>query len=371
MRIKAKLFSDIRLNRIQEALSKRGLKGFFVHTIRRLAASYGKTILGPDVMRITPMGFLCNHSCHICWLRQLDSETYSRGLKDDKEQKMTLDDYKKLFSSMPAGLREVNVVGGGEPLIHEDITGIFRAIKRHGWVGSLITNGTLLTETMIEEMLDMRWDLLRVSTHAGDADTYKVINGVDNYEKLVRNLKMYSDRRRSLGLTKQCKLVVFHVIQRDNLETIDRLFDVAETVGADSIEFDPVIPLNEKDRLNKEEIERAVVLMEKFAHSYSILCNYEEIIGQLRSELTQPANDIHFTPAKSCSVGFDQVHISSSGQVYPCCFSDEVMGNVRKNSFREIWMSKQYVTFRNRLIQGKFAPYCIKVRCTLPGVLHH
>jgi hypothetical protein len=44
---------------------------------------------------------------------------------------------------------------------------------------------------------------------------------------------------------------------------------------------------------------------------------------------------------------------------------------VKNESFATIWNNKKYDNFRKRLINGKFAKYCITNRCALPGVLHH
>jgi hypothetical protein len=46
------------------------------------------------------------------------------------------------------------------------------------------------------------------------------------------------------------------------------------------------------------------------------------------------------------------------------------MGNLKEKSLVEIWRSPQYNAFRKRLMNGRFAPYCIINRCQLTGVLH-
>ena len=58
------------------------------------------------------------------------------------------------------------------------------------------------------------------------------------------------------------------------------------------------------------------------------------------------------------------------GDVLPCCFSNEVMGNVREQSFRDIWFGERYSDFRQRLINVRFSQYCIDVRCKLASFLH-
>ena len=76
-------------------------------------------------------------------------------------------------------------------------------------------------------------------------------------------------------------------------------------------------------------------------------------------------------PAKRCSVGFDEVFITAMGDVMPCCFSDDTMGNVREQPFHAIWQNEKYRKFRSELIGGRFRKYCITNRCHLPNVLHN
>ena len=77
-----------------------------------------------------------------------------------------------------------------------------------------------------------------------------------------------------------------------------------------------------------------------------------------------------YRPANRCSVGFDSAMINAHGWVQPCCFSTEIMGSVRRQTFREIWYGEKYENFRQRLIRGQFAEYCSRVRCKLKSFLH-
>lgn len=59
------------------------------------------------------------------------------------------------------------------------------------------------------------------------------------------------------------------------------------------------------------------------------------------------------------------------GEVVPCCFSDEVMGNVKNQTFEEIWYGDKYRKFRKRLMAGNFAKYCSDNRCKYETFLHN
>lgn len=356
--------------RVYRAIRRRGIGWTAHHALRRLGALLGHALTGPQLLRINPMDHLCNLRCAMCWLQFLPIEHLTEMRRIDREEGMKIGDYVRLFNGMLPGIQEVNVVGGGEPLLHPDAMDIMSEIKMRRWIGSLISNGTLMNETVSRRMVEMRWDLARISANAGDAATYRLISGADKFDQLRENLKTYTRLRRDAGVEKQCVLAIFHVLQRENIPTMERLFAFAEEVGANYIYFEKCIPYGGDRWLEPSELKRAQELLESCNRASAIPTNARIVLPQLRAEETCIAENRPFIPAGRCSVGFDEVFITAKGDVWPCCFSHTVMGNVREQTFRRIWYGKKYKDFRRRLINGRFEPYCITNRCALHGVLH-
>lgn len=332
----------------------------------------GTALAGPSLLRINPMDYVCNHTCPMCWLQHLPDEELGRRKKRDLESGMNLSDYVRLFGGMLPGLELVDVVGGGEPLAHPDAIEIMREIRRRGWRGTLTTNGTLLKEAAVRRIVEMKWNVVRVSVSAGDAETYRKVHGADHFGALRCNLAAFHKLRNgSSGGARDCELVVFHVLQKENAGAVDGLFAIAEEAGANFIEFDKIIPYGPGKSLGTGELQQLRDALQVCARDSHIPCNLDQILAELDAEMRCAAEGMPFVPAKYCSAGFDQSFITAQGDVLPCCFSSEVMGNVRDRSFREIWRGRKYRGFRTRLINGRFANYCIENRCTLPEVLHH
>ena len=413
---------------IVRGLRRLGGKGAALHAVRRASTSLERTVLGPAQVRINPMGALCNHHCPMCWLQVLPPGERKRLGKEDRELGMTAAEYESLFAGMAGGLTEVNVVGGGEPLLHPGVIDIFASIKRRKLRGYLISNGTLLDADKAAALVDLGWDRTRISTHAGDAETYQKVQGVKLFDRLRENLVTFDRLRREQGKLKVCQFHVHHVIQRENIETIPSMFTFALEVGADHVIFEIVFPINPGMRLTVAELERARELLGQGAAAAAISSNAVEIVAGLSREIietgdeerhaaeqaaverhaaeqaavaalvtaTDPASapealttsaapsssappelnpavsvpDAPYRPANRCSVGFDSAFITALGDVLPCCFSNEVMGNVREQSFKQIWYGEAYTLFRKRLINGDFAEYCSNVRCKLTSFLH-
>ena len=301
----------------------------------------------------------------------MPAEELSNLRRLDRRAALNLAAYQLLMENHPPGLISVNITGGGEPLMHPDIIAIMAEVKKHQLKGSLITNGALLNSELTRQIVDMDWDGIRISIHAGDDETYRNVCGVDNFQKLKDNLIFFDQYRREKDKAERCQLILFNVIQRDNIPTIENIFQAAEEFNADHIEFERLIPFNEKFQLSAQELRETRDKLTSCARVSKISCNLTIALKQLHTEELSLEGTLPFRPAKRCSVGFDQAFITAQGDVYPCCFSDEKMGNISEQSLQNIWNNNHFNAFRQRLIRGKFAAYCYDNKCALPGVLHN
>lgn len=369
---KLPLLRFLRPGKLLGGLRRRGVRGAFWHALRKAGTLRGRALTGPYLLRINPMGALCNHACPMCWRQHHDPADLKARHALDRSGVMRLEDYRRLFSAMPPGLEEVTLTGGGEPLLHPDALAIMAEIKQRGWRGYLITNATLLNEAAARRLVAMRWDAVRVSAHCGDRELFKKIHGVDRFEELKRNLTTYTRLRREAGVAGRCRLTLFNVIQRESIAGIAGMFAFAEEVGADEIVFDKVIAYAPADELTPQELREAARRIEAGAAASRVAGNYAEILGKLavEEEVKCRAAAAPFRPAARCSVGFDEAYVSAAGEVIPCCLSYEVLGDLRTQDFRQIWFGEKYAAFRKRLIEGQFADYCIRLRCAMKHVLH-
>lgn len=63
-----------------------------------------------------------------------------------------------------------------------------------------------------------------------------------------------------------------------------------------------------------------------------------------------------------CMMPWIHMYIHTNGNVYPCCDSFDreslILGNIREQSFEEIWNSDEYKNLRKRMLDGKESPHC-------------
>lgn len=87
------------------------------------------------------------------------------------------------------------------------------------------------------------------------------------------------------------------------------------------------------------------------------------VVGKIRRPVPIPHVVPNDAGPRSCGNPWTHVHIKSDGKVYPCCFSDEVMGDLRKQSFQEIWNGEKYQDLRKTLKEERPWASCRRASC--------
>lgn len=323
-----------------------------------------KAFLGPQVLHID-LTNLCNNNCLGCWCR-------SPLLKDKEmpewEKKLSLpfeiikgviDDCLKM-----GGLRQIKLVGGGEPFMHPDILKIIEYIKerKREIEVDINTNFTLVDKNIAQKLIDLGLDSLTVSLWAGDAITYMKTHPNKNEETFyqIKEVLTY------LGEKKNGKpyIKIYNVIFNQNFQNIERMIDFAIEVKAEDIQFVPLDPIPERTDcllLNKKEkkvlLKKLVLIKQNYdyltqRYNYNgksiIITAFTEFLRRIEGvDLETGAYDVQKVKEIPCYVGWLFARIMTTGNVVPCCKGHRlVLGNLYKKSFYKIWNSEEYKQFR-------------------------
>jgi MoaA/NifB/PqqE/SkfB family radical SAM enzyme len=270
-------------------------------------------------------------------------------------------EYVDFLSSLPNSIHHVDVLGGGEPLLYPQIVKIFQKIKDRKFTGRLVTNGSFLNDHISDELIQCQWDDIRISFHAGSPNVYKKINGVEDYDRVVKNIKSFISKR---GNGVYPKISLLFVMQKGNMNDVIPFAKLAQSLKVDGIEFDQVL-VNKKSLhllatyAQRKQLVSDLHLLEKTIY---IPHNIPYVLSMLESH---PAwgNELrtkNYFHDKYCQYVQSNIEIGSDGSVFPCCFSfGEIKApNIRSTPFKQIW--KQMRPFRLSLFKGNFLPFCYK-----------
>ncbi|MGQ4827615.1 radical SAM protein, partial [Enterococcus faecalis] len=90
--------------------------------------------------------------------------------------------------------RGVSFTGGGEPMLHKDFTSIIVHARQVGLDVGLITNGSAITARNVDVLVDnLSW--VRVSMAGGDPESYKAVQGVDHFDRVIANIGLLTKAR--------------------------------------------------------------------------------------------------------------------------------------------------------------------------------
>ena len=186
-------------------------------------------LVGPEVLHID-LTNNCNFNCLACWCR---SPLLGDKSMPDWERKLSLsfNTVKSIFDDLAeiGGLRQVKLVGGGEPFMHPDILKIIEYIKNkdRNIEIDINTNFSLVDEKVASRLVELGVDSLTVSLWAGTPSVYAAVHPnqkESTFEKIRNSLELIAKIKKENNFFHP--RVTFHnVIFNLNYKDIDRCLD--------------------------------------------------------------------------------------------------------------------------------------------------
>ena len=306
---------------------------------------------GPLFVQIGPCD-VCNYRCIMCYPHS-DSfkgkTAYAENWGEFKDRGMmgfgAFERLIKEFREM--NVERVHLCGIGEPFLHPDILKMVACVKIAGlWCG-LTTNGSLLDQKKIEDLVDFGLDSLHISINAGYEDTYKQIimltsaASLENLKHKILELKDIKNKnKRSIP-----HLSIGFVLFNKNYLEIQSMVEFAMQVNADAIIF-------KHANLEKETLHLALE-KEQYRHIMQTLIRIKKKIKKplIHYEELRIIRDRYLDMPRTykiirCYIGWFFSRVLANGDVVSCCSENRVLGNINKNNFKEIWYSQNYNSFR-------------------------
>ena len=264
----------------------------------------------------------CNLTCKMCYTINHSTPKETLGIDDIRG---IMEDGQK------HGLPAVIVGLGSEPLLYKKIRDVFKLVTNAGVMDVFLgTNGVLLTESMCDFLVTSGVSRVHVSLDAATPETYKIIRGKDELERIESNIASLIAARERHGSTLPIIRVSF-CVQEDNIHEKEAFAEKWQDV-ADYVDFQ---------------------IMSDFSHVDEIAETGE--YGDARifdpSVLDKPF----------CEQPFTTLHVWSNGNITPCCTfyaKNLVMGNVKDTTLSEVWKGDKLEALRDEFRCGKINANC-------------
>jgi len=263
----------------------------------------------------------CNLNCPQC--------SSGSGRMMRKRGFMDIDLFKRVMNELKPYLYNLNLYFQGEPMLHP----LFFSFADHCFnTHSVIsTNGHYLSRENCEKLVRSGLNKLIVSLDGIDQETYSKYRIHGNIEKVIEGLNNMTGAKERHNSS--LKIEIQLLVNSFNEHQIPQIRQFAKSIHAS-------FKMKSMQIVNKEEIGLWLPSAGRFRR-YEI----KESEYVLKSSLPDRCARLWFNPV-----------ITWDGKVVPCCFdkdAEHVMGDLNKDSFREIWEGPKYRVFRKSMLMGR------------------
>jgi radical SAM protein with 4Fe4S-binding SPASM domain len=348
--------------------------------------------LRAPVSVVWSLSYRCNLMCMHCY----------QNANQRSCDELTLGEQFKVIDQLAQAGVSLVVLSGGEPLTNLNLGALIQRIKEQKMAVSIDSNGVLLNKVAVQQLRQLGVDSIELSLDSVHAEAHDSFRGFDGaFQKTLDAVELCSDA----GIF----TTVATTATKLNCDESGELISLARSRGAQRIVFFDLIPAGRgRDiqvlRLSRTELIQLMTTVRKecsrdggevFTELPQYVIYSSSGDGGSISDDTRTALSIErFTLSSffdcagqgniyrkfaaylgGCPAGRIYCNIQPNGDVTPCMFMPDypVAGNLRNQSFHDIWNSPTFEALRDRAsLQGKchecrFAMVCGGCRAKAAG----
>jgi len=265
-------------------------------------------------------------------------------------------EYRHLFRQLTS-LDLVKVLGG-EPFVRRDIVEILSDVRDiiDPYVMQLTTNG-MLTKRTIEALHKVAWPglQLRISVD-GLEKTHDRMRGVEgSWATVTRTAREVAELKEQYGF----KFGINFAVTDESLHEMDDMIAFAESLGADLIPGVNVSPFLVGTRPPEVE-QQQIIMLERRDEALAAMSRAEvgargqlpgvdRLLGRWFTKSTYKQHLTEETHRFPCRELRDLLYLLPNGDVVRCGMDHKPVGNVREQSFDEIWFGTNIEAFRKKV----------------------
>lgn len=225
-------------------------------------------------------------------------------------------------------------IGGGEPLLRDDLFKVMEYGRKNFIAVSLVTNGTLITKEIAQRLNELDLDTISVSVD-GLEKNHEFIRGKGTFLKTIKGLKI---------LRKYCKtakLAIRFTLNNKNLDEYQHVIKLAEYLLMDMIRLTPML-LFGRAKENSDLLLNQKQYAEFIQDTQGIKSKIKVIIP-----CQEDKKKFFITPTNfGCHCSKEACWISQTGDFFPCIFfgNDFNVGNIKTDKYLDLWKRSRIMT---------------------------
>ncbi|RJS91663.1 pyrroloquinoline quinone biosynthesis protein PqqE [Salinisphaera sp. Q1T1-3] len=269
---------------------------------------------------LAELTYACPLQCPYC-----SNPTEMAGIRAE----MTTDDwFKVLREARSLGAAQLGL-SGGEPLVRSDLETIVAEAARLGYYSNLITSGIGMDEARVNALAEAGLDHIQISFQASNEERNDFLAGAASFEKK-------KDMARAVKAAGY-PMVLNIVLHRHNIDDIDDIIAMAESLDADYVELANTQYYGWAWH-NREQL---LPTREQLDRAHAATARYRAEHGRMKLYFVSP--DYYQDRPKACMSGWGDLflNVAPDGIALPCHAARQLPGltfpDVRKHDIAWIW----------------------------------
>ena len=324
----------------------------------QVAPERASDALSPPVCLYLEVTNRCNLLCETC------PRTFE-ALEPPADMSWEL--FTRIVDQVP-NLRRAVLHGVGEPMLVRELPRMVRYLKERGVYVLFNTNGTLLRPSRFAEYVATGLDEMRVSLDAADARTYEQVRGKDFFDRIVRDVRLFTDFQRSAGAATP-RVSLWLTGLKETVLQLPDFVRLAAEMGVGEVHLQRLV--FDEDGFGMARADNSLFEQTR-AEEQAAIASAEAVGRELgvtldASGATEPGMSLRNTegdqPWSTCRRPWSLMYFTAHGRALPCCiapfsargYANYTLGDATQQSLREIWNGDAYRDFRAGLL-GEVPP---------------
>ena len=339
----------VKNDEIKKALAEPVFKRGLMNVLNGIAR-YGVTnpqIINAPFLVVWDFTHMCNLRCKHCY------QDAQQALPDE----LTTDESKKLIDELAEAGVVVIAFSGGEPLLRKDFFEIASYAHQRDLYVTLASNGTMITPEVAKKLHDTGVEYIEISLDGKDAAHHDAMRGINGaFERSIAGIRNCVGQGIYTGIAT--------TVTQDNYHQVPEITKLAKDLGVIRLIFFNFIPTGRGEKIidnditpwQREDLLKYLHLNNKPGQTLEILSTAPQLARiaiQVREGSGVPVGHFHIGADLTgrtrmladfiggCGAGRLYCSVEPQGDIQPCVFMPIKVGNIREQSFLEIWHTSE------------------------------
>ncbi|MGE5554842.1 MAG: radical SAM protein [Methanocella sp.] len=283
----------------------------------------------------------CNLKCSHCYINATDKKATDE--LTTKEAKEVIDQIYQVSSPLL-------ILSGGEPLLRPDIFELIEYGSKKGLKIGLGSNGYLIDDACAKRLKEAGIATVSISIDSSIPQQHDEFRGVKGaWERAVNACKAL----RKHGVLVQVNTTLTH----DNYNQINDIMTLAESVGVENFHLFFLVPTGRGVKLTDISPQKYEdMITNTFAKVHKHRLNVRPSCAPQFMRIAQGMGLDMRQWMRGCLAGMHYCRIYPNGDITPCPYLPIKLGNVKEQSFKDIW-------FNSEVFKNLRNPECLKGKC--------